>query len=87
MQDRDRQAKNVQEQEGGLHRSELKESNLRNEVQQRQHLEEKIGHHKKEIASSTAEMKVSVYTLLAKYLVLIIRVGRRLQSGRSTGSD
>jgi septal ring factor EnvC (AmiA/AmiB activator) len=60
VQDRDRQVKNVQELEAELHRSELSESNLRNEVQQRQHLEENITHHRKDIASSTAELKVSM---------------------------
>jgi hypothetical protein len=66
MQDRDRMFKNLQEQEAELHRLELKESNLRNEVQQREYLEENIGHHKKEINSSTTEMKVR--------LVVIFRV-------------
>jgi DNA repair protein RAD50 len=79
MQDRDRQAKNVQEQESGLHRAELKESNLRNEVQQRQHLEEKIGHQKKEVASSTSEMKVSIRCSSQIALIFSIRAGSRLQ--------
>lgn len=57
--DRDRRNQHVQEAERQLHNSELKESKLQNDVQQRNHLQENLAHYKKDLTTVKAESKVS----------------------------
>jgi hypothetical protein len=56
--DRDRRNQHIQEAERQLHNSELKESKLQNDVQQRTHLQENLAHYKKDLATAKAESKV-----------------------------
>jgi DNA repair protein RAD50 len=57
-QERERQLQGISSHEKDLHAMQLNESKLRNDLREREHLEERIGHYKKEIASCSAKSKV-----------------------------
>jgi hypothetical protein len=87
MQERDRHARALQDRENELSEAKLKASDLRNQVQQRTHLEESVGHYKKQIASSTAELKVSLCTTSMVALSLTQSTGNRWQGCSRTSPD
>jgi hypothetical protein len=60
-QERDRQSQAISSNEKELHAMQLNESRLRNEIREREHLEERIDHHKKDIATCVAKSKVCPY--------------------------
>lgn len=57
-QERERQNQAISSHEKELHAMQLNESKLRNDINERQNLEERIGYYKKEIASCAAKSKV-----------------------------